>query len=194
MPGQPERHGTEMINTDTGEIRWDYPGLRVNPVPPSISGTYNAQYSQALQNISNSQPGGIPGQLSEDAAQSDPRGTMSNVLLGMSNDFFSTAVPIKDDLISMTTYDGNKGIVGDLKNQGRAQVKQAFSNAVDQADRSEKRYGMQLTKEQHEAQNSALSSGRALAEVDMSNRATQVQQDLNKQLVSGMGSPTGITK
>ena len=40
---------------------------------------------------------------------------MANVLRGMSDDFFKTAIPIKDDLIKMTTYNGNSGVVDDLK-------------------------------------------------------------------------------
>lgn len=134
------------------------------------------------------------GTISEAAAQSDPRGTMSDVLLGMSSDFFNTAVPVKDDLIKMTTYGGNTGVVDGLKSQGMAQAARSFDNAQGQATRNTQRYGMQLTAEQQGAQDSALASGKALAEVDASNRATLFQQDLNKQLVSGMGSPAGITK
>jgi hypothetical protein len=134
------------------------------------------------------------GTLSEWAATIDPRGTMANVLRGMSDDFFSTAIPVKNDLIEMTTYNGNKGVVDDLKTQGMAQTAQSFTNAAATAGRNVARYGMKQTVEQQAAQSSALSSGKALAEVDSLNRATQYQNDLNKQLVSGMSSPAGITK
>ena len=126
-------------------------------------------------------------------ASADPRGTMSNILLSQSKDFFDTAVPVKNDLVKMTTYNGNRGVVDGLKTQGMAAVNQSFGNAQGQAERNTQRYGMALTKEQGDAQASALSSGKALAEVDATNRATQFQSDLNKQLVSGMGSPAGIT-
>lgn len=135
-----------------------------------------------------------PASISESAAQTDPRGTMADVVRSMSDDFFKTAIPVKDDLIKMTTYNGNSGVVDALKSQGMAAVNQSFDNAQGQANRNTQRYGMALTKEQSDAQASALSSGKALAQVDTTNRAVQSQRDLNKQLVSGMGSPAGITK
>jgi hypothetical protein len=150
--------------------------------------------ANAAQDVANASPGGVPGQLSEVGAWLDPRGTMANVLLGMSDDFFATAVPVKNDLLAMTTYNGNKGVVDDLKSQGMAAANQSFDNIQGQAGRNTARYGMQLTAEQAGAQQSALTSGRALAGVDAANRATMFQNDLNKQLVSGMGSPAGITK
>ena len=134
------------------------------------------------------------GTFNEEGAQLDPRGTMGNVVLGMSDDFFSTAVPVKNDLLAMTTYNGNPGVLPALQKQGMAAANQSFDNLAGQAGRNTARYGMQLTAEQAGAQQSALTSGRALAGVDASNRATQFQNDLNKQLVSGMGSPSGITK
>lgn len=179
---------TEYLDDTTGSVLWDA------GAPETVSGDFNAQYYQGLQNIGNNSPGGTVGAISESAAQLDPRGTMSNVLLSQSKDFFDTAVPVKNDLVEMTTYNGNKGVVDGLKSQGMATVNQSFDNAQGQAERNTQRYGMALTKEQGDAQTSALSSGKALAEVDATNRATQFQQDLNKQLVSGMGSPAGITK
>lgn len=139
------------------------------------------------------------GTIDEGAAYVDPRGTMAGVVRGMSDDFYNTADPfsgvnLKSDLIKMTTYNGNKGVVDGLKSQGMAAVNRSFDNAQGQSTRNTERYGMNLTKEQGSAQASALSSGKALSEVDALNRSTQFQQDLNKQLVSGMGSPVGITK
>ena len=132
--------------------------------------------------------------MSEAAAMADPRGTMADMTRAMSNDFFNTAVPVKDDLIKMTTYNGNTGVVDGLKAQGAAQVKSSFDNAEGVAGRNAARYGMNMTKEQQGAQDAALDSGRALAEVDASNRATMFQQDLNKQLVSGVSGMSGVTK
>lgn len=181
----------EYADPVTGEVQWQNVSGGVMPAPASIYGSYDAGYLNA---VPNTVPAGGTAQLSEAAAQADPRGTMSNVIRGMSDDFFKTAIPVKDDLIKMTTYNGNKGVVDGLKSQGVASADQSFDNAQGQATRNTQRYGMNLTKEQGEAQASALSSGKALAEVDASNRATLFQQDLNKQLVSGMGSPAGITK
>lgn len=183
--------GVEYIDDITGEVSWV--GSNAGIVDGAGEG-YSLDYYNVLQNVSNKQPGGVSGALSEQAAVIDPRGTMGNVLRGMSDDFFQTAIPVKDDLIKMTTYNGNAGIIDNLKKQGKAQVERSFANAGAEAGRNAERYGMQLTKEQQAAQNSALSSGKALAEVDALNRATQFQGDLNKQLVSGMGSPAGITK
>lgn len=134
------------------------------------------------------------GSLNEEAAQLDPRKIMGQLTLAMSDDFFKTAVPVKNDLIKMTTYNGNNGIVDGLKSQGMAEVKQSFTNAQGRAERNTQRYGMELTKEQRDARATALSSGQALAEVDTTNRATQYQQDLNRQLVSGMSGAAGISK
>ena len=154
-------------------------------------------YKQAAQNAgtpSELDSWAVTQPLSDWSAQMDPRATMGNITRGMSADFFSTAIPAKDDLIRTTTYNGNAGVVEGLKSQGMAQVGRSFENAGQQAGRNAERYGMQLTAEQQAAQNSSLSGGKALAEVDALNRATQFQNDLNKQLVSGMGSPAGITK
>ncbi len=134
------------------------------------------------------------GSISESGAQSDPRSTMANVIRGMSDDFFKTAIPVKDDLIKLTTYNGNKGVIDDLKRKGMEQVGQAFESTQGQIARNTQRYGMQLTPEQQSAQSSALETGKSLAEVDAVNRAGMFQRDLNKQLVSGFGSPSGITK
>ena len=134
------------------------------------------------------------GTLSEQTAIDDPRQTMANMTRAMSNDFFSTAVPVKDDLTKMTTYNGNSGVIESLKSQGMAQAEQSFSNAGEQAVRNSARYGMDLTNEQSAAQESALSSGKTLAEVDASNRATMFQKDLNKQLVSGIAGSSSAAK
>lgn len=183
-----DTYSTEYVDDVTGLSSWD------NGVPSNMSGELTGDYYQTLQNIGNSNPGGTSGTISVAAASADPRGTMANVTNSMADDFFATAVPVKDELIAMTTYNGNKGVVEGLKSQGMAQVASSFNNAEGVADRNTKRYGMNLTKEQGDAQASALSSGKALAEVDTVNRATKFQNDLNKQLVSGMGSPAGITK
>lgn len=185
----------EFADPVTGNIKWgtDAANARYTGVT-NIQGSYSGDFLQAEQNVLNAKQGGLQGALSVTAAQADPRGTMANVINSMSDDFFATAVPVKNDLIATTTYNGNKGVVDDLKSKGMAQVQQSFDNAQGVATRNTQRYGMAQTKEQAEAQASSLSSGKALAEVDTLNSATQFQQDLNKQLVSGMGSPAGITK
>jgi hypothetical protein len=132
--------------------------------------------------------------LNTGAANNDPRGTMAQVINSMSLDFFNTAVPLKDDLVKMSTYNGNTGVVDKLKTEGMSAVGQSFDKATGAANRNAERYGMQQTAEQKTAQDSALASGRALGQVDANNGAVQFQKDFNKQIVSGMGSPTGITK
>ena len=132
--------------------------------------------------------------INEDQAINDPRGTMAEMTRAMSLDFFNTAVPVKDELVKMTTYNGNTGVVDGLKKQGMEQVGSSYKNAGETAVRNTERYGMNLTAEQQTAQASALSSSKALAEVDATNRATQYQQDLNKQLVSGIAGAQNTVK
>jgi len=94
----------------------------------------------------------------------------------------------------MTTYNGNAGVLDGLLKQGSDQVDRSFNAARNNIDRNRQKYGMQLTPEQQQANDISLSIGKSSALVDSQNRARLYQQDLNKQLVSGMGSSVGITK
>lgn len=132
---------------------------------------------------------GADGLMNADAALSDPVTASANMTRAMSNDFFETAIPLKNDLIKMTTYNGNTGVVDALKTQGMANVDRAFSGATDAAARNTQRYGMTQTPEQAGAQQTALTTGKDLAQVDTLNRANLYQKDLNKQLVGGMAMP-----
>ncbi len=117
-----------------------------------------------------------------------PRETQANLIRAQWEDFVNTALPVRDDLMKMTTYAGNTGVVGELKEQGAANVANSFATTTGTAARQQSHYGMAADPTQQAAldRSAALSKAAALAGVD--NDANRFQADLNRQIVAGMGS------
>lgn len=118
-------------------------------------------------------------------AQNDPRGTMAEILRGQWKEFETTTVPIIKQLEGMTTYAGNTGVVDALKTEARQNAKASFGNVVTDANRQAASLGMSLSPTTQGALERSAKLGQAAAEVDGVNRATQYQQDLNRQIVAG---------
>jgi len=120
-----------------------------------------------------------------------PRVYAEKMINGMSNDFYNAAdqysgISLKKDLEAMTTYNGNKGMLGELNAQGQTQNTANFANAEGQQGRMLSRFGGQQTAEQKAIQGSEMARGKVLGSVDSSNRNQTYQNDLNKQLMSGL--------
>jgi hypothetical protein len=185
----------QVYNTDTGQMEWD----GGTPPAESITGSYTNDYYNAVQGLANSQSGGTPGMLSEQVALTDPRGQASSMIQGMQDMFYdegntASGISLKQDLEAMTTYGGNKGVLGALNASGTKANTTAFDNRFGanglggSTARDNSRYGVTLTEEQKQQQQSSANQGRALGSVDVKNRNAQFQNDLNKQVVSGMSS------
>ena len=124
-------------------------------------------------------------------AAADPRGAMANLVRAQWADFQNTALPVKDQLVGMTTYNGNRGVVDALKTQGMKQADTSFDNAVGTAQRQTERYGMSMNPAEQTTLDRAANLGRAGAKVDAANTANQFQKDLNQQIVAGSGMSGG---
>lgn len=138
------------------------------------------------------------GTLNESYALTNPRESASAVLTGMSDEFYDqsnaySGIRLKQDLEAMTTYNGNKGVLGKLNETSLAQNSANIKNAGDQATRNVSRFGGGLTAEQQGANDLSLEKGRVLGSADTMNRNAMYQRDLNKQLVSGMSGTSQIT-
>jgi hypothetical protein len=130
------------------------------------------------------------GYIDEGRAEGDPRSVQAELIKKQSDDFFRDAVPLKNDLLAMTTYNGGTGVLPQLQAAGLKSVNQEADKAEAQIVRNQERFGVSLTPEQQAAQTSTLQKGRALGQVDSMNRAALFQKDLNKELVAGTAANT----
>lgn len=182
----------EYIDTDTGQITWMNRSGQLVAQPPAIVGSYSPQYQEFQQQYAVANDGTFPGQpqsavsyIDPSRATSDPRGVLADVIRGQWDDFSQTALPVKRDLEAMTTYAGNPGVVGALKDQARTNAQTSFGNMVNDAQRETQSYGMSLSPTSQTALTRAAKLGMAAATTDGVNRANDFQQDLNRQIVSG---------
>lgn len=124
-------------------------------------------------------------------AASDPRGTEAALIRSQWEDFVNTAVPVRDQLMAMTTYAGNPGVAASLKESGAKNVENAFNATTGAAQRQQQRYGMSVSPQEQETVDRAATLGKTAALVDVDNRANQFQQDLNRQVVAGASTVSG---
>jgi hypothetical protein len=168
-------------------------------VPFTASNTVNSMRSnmstdQLIQaDAFNRINGNADGTYAENAADTifGPRYVASGMIDSMSNDFYNESDPysgvsLKRDLEAMTTYNGNKGMLGQLNAASTAQNGANFDNATGQLNRTVSRYGGQQTAEAQAQQTGDMSRSRMLGSSDVKNRNNSYQNDLNKQLMSGL--------
>jgi hypothetical protein len=134
------------------------------------------------------------GVINVDAAVNDPRGAQAAITRAQYQEWLDTFQPAGQDLMAMTTYNGNKGLASGIIEEQRKNIDANFTGAQGMRDRAVSGYGMQLTAEQQDAANAGMALDKSKAVSGMVAQTNRWQDDLNKKIMSSGASTTGAVR
>lgn len=132
--------------------------------------------------------------IDPDRSAGDPNAVMNDITNGMWSRVESKYIPLMDALQKYTTYNGNEGIEGQLLDQAKADTTQSFESAANISARKMAGMGMAPTAAESAAMAKDRQFAEGMAQVDSANRIRTLQQDLNRQIATGMPGVSEVRK
>ncbi len=127
----------------------------------------------------------VTGTIDLATAMNNPRDAYANLLRSQHEEWVKDFQPLEQNLIGMTTYNGNKGIAdGIIANQSAA-INNNFEQAQGVASRSLARYGVAMNPAETQVSGRAIDLAKTTAQVDMRNKVNNMQADLNRSILNG---------